>query len=235
MKKLPAAWRASASAGRTQQGSNCSVSSATGVWPSGMRATRKGTSKRLGRSRSVIQCAKREDLVGRQQQAARARTGRRRTVPWRCCGPWRRRPRRSTGRPSGMAGQQHAQFLEALADGGDGLRELHVGSACGRRVAMACAVRVAVVDAPAGEHVGAGREAGGGGAPRHQHFDAVRRVAQQQHGGGGAHGRRLALGMEELGGAYHGWRLSAPRCAARRVTASAAVPRIIGCGPPPPG
>ncbi|MNS60414.1 hypothetical protein D3C72_934110 [compost metagenome] len=58
MKKLPASWRASASAGRTQQGSNCSLSSAVGSWPSGMRATRKGTSKRLGRSRSVIQCAK---------------------------------------------------------------------------------------------------------------------------------------------------------------------------------
>ena len=60
------------------------------------------------------------------------------------------------------------------------------------------------------EHVGAGREAGAGGAPGHQHFDAVGRVAQQQHGGSGAHRRRRALGMEELGGAYHGWRLSAP-------------------------
>ena len=32
---------------------------ATGSWPGGMRATRKGTAKRLGRSRSAVQCASR--------------------------------------------------------------------------------------------------------------------------------------------------------------------------------
>ena len=62
MKNCPASCRASASAGRTQTGSNCSASSATGSWPSGMRATRNGTSKRRGRSRSVIQWASMKTL-----------------------------------------------------------------------------------------------------------------------------------------------------------------------------
>ena len=57
MKKLPSLWRCKASAGRTHTGSNCSDSSATGDCPAGMRATRNGTSKRRGKSRSVIQCA----------------------------------------------------------------------------------------------------------------------------------------------------------------------------------
>ena len=56
-KNEPSACRASASCGRTQHGSNCSNSSATGSWPSGIRATRKGTSKRRGKSRSVTQWA----------------------------------------------------------------------------------------------------------------------------------------------------------------------------------
>ena len=107
------------------------------------------------------------------------------------------------GRAVGMAGQQHAQFLEALADGGDGLGEVFValrGAARGVGVGSG----VGRVDAAAGEHVGAGREAGGERAARHQHLDAGGRVAQQQHGGGGARRRGVALRMQELAGAGHG-------------------------------
>ena len=199
MKKSPASCRASASAGRTQTGSNCSVSSATGVWPSGMRATRKGTSKRRGRSRSVIQCASTNTSVGRQRQAAR-RALRGERAPG---GP-ARRCRACVGVAAvGMARQQHAEFLETLADGGDGLRQVQVALAgaaratarglarrrrrCRRRERRrrraqswpSCERRVISTSMPSGA------------------------VAQQQHGGGGAGGRGLALRVKELGGSWH--------------------------------
>ena len=96
MKKLPAAWRASASAGRTQTGSNCSASSATGSWPSGMRATRNGTSKRRGRSRSVIQWASTNtwSAASIRPRARHCATKRLRG------GPARRCPAQSAARPS---------------------------------------------------------------------------------------------------------------------------------------
>ena len=78
----------------------------------------------------------------------------------------------------GMARQQHAEFFKTLADGGNRLRQLHValtGAARGLRMAGG----VGGVNAAARKDVGAGRKTGRHGAPCHQHFDAVRRVAQQ--------------------------------------------------------
>jgi hypothetical protein len=61
----------------------------------------------------------------------------------------------------GVARQQHAQLFKALADGGNGLREVQVAL---RRAAVGGSVRgrsIERVDATAGEHVGAGCKAGG--------------------------------------------------------------------------
>ena len=77
---------------------------------------------------------------------------------------------------------------------GNRLRQVQValfGAACGHAVGL-CVGRVY---AAAREHVGTGRETGRHGAAGHQHFDALWPVAQQQHGGGGAQGRRFTLGV----------------------------------------
>jgi len=51
---------------------------------------------------------------------------------------------------------------------------------------------------------GAWHKTRGAGAPRHQHFQPVGRVAQQQHGGGVARGRSWAgRGMAD----GYGWRM----------------------------
>ena len=100
---------------------------------------------------------------------------------------------------TGVARQQHAQLFKALADGGNGLREVQVAL---RRSAVGGSVRlgrsIERVDATAGEHVGAGCKAGGARAPGHQHFKTavVRRIAQQQHGSGGAGGNGFAVGVQ---------------------------------------
>ena len=46
----------SAALGSIQTASNCSLLSGTGVCPSGMRATKKGTAKRLGRWAGAVKC-----------------------------------------------------------------------------------------------------------------------------------------------------------------------------------
>ncbi len=104
-----------------------------------------------------------------------------------------------------MPCEQHAQFLEALADGRDGL-----GDALARLrgavvdMGMRGGLGVLRVDGAAGKHVGPRREAGLRRAPRHEHFEsAAGRVAQQQHGGRRARGGGLAVGMELLGEAGH--------------------------------
>jgi hypothetical protein len=103
--------------------------------------------------------------------------------------------------------EQHAQLFVALADRGDGLGEVEV-ALCRAAGADAVGLCVGGVNAAAGEHIGAGREACRHGAARHQHFDTGARrigaVAQQQHGGGGAQRGWCALGMQELGGSDHG-------------------------------
>ena len=76
----------------------------------------------------------------------------------------------------GMARQQHAQFFKTFADGGDSLRQLQValaGPARGLRMSGG----VGGINAAARKDVGAGRKTRRRGAPRHQHFNAVRRVA----------------------------------------------------------
>ena len=105
-------------------------------------------------------------------------------------------------RIAAAAREQDAEFFETFADRGDGLRQVQValgGAPAGLR--MGC--RVQAVDAATRKHVGAGRETGVHRAAGHQDLDALRRVAQQQHGGGGANGRGFALGVQELGRSDH--------------------------------
>ena len=101
-----------------------------------------------------------------------------------------------------MARQQHAQFLEALADGRDGLRQLQIALG---RAPRRDGVRgtVGSVDAAARKHIGPRRKTRGGGAPCHQHFDAVGAVAHQQHRGGCTQGRGFARRVELLVLAWH--------------------------------
>ena len=110
-----------------------------------------------------------------------------------------------------MARQQHAQLFKALADGGNGLRQMQValrGTAAGLGVG-GC---IGCVHAATGEHVGTRRETGGHGAARHQDFNAPAgqigafggAVAQQQHGGRRAGGNGVALGVQELVESWHG-------------------------------
>ena len=102
----------------------------------------------------------------------------------------------------GMARQQHAQLLEALADGGNRLCEVQVALAGpARRVRMRR--RIGSVNSAAGKHIGARREAGGHGAARHQHLHALGAVAQQKHGRGGSCRGGFALRMQQLGGSDH--------------------------------
>jgi hypothetical protein len=138
-----------------------------------------------------------EDLVGGKHQLALAHLrGERRLAIHR------RHVPRADGAAIGMAGQQHAELLEAFADGGDGLREAKIGlrsPACGQRMGFG----VGGVDASTWKNVGAGREAGGRGAPRHQHLDAGRAVTHQQHGRGGPRHCGFALRVQKLAGSYH--------------------------------
>ena len=106
------------------------------------------------------------------------------------------------GRAVAPACQQHTEFLEALADGRDRLRQVQVALR-GAPARLAMAGGVERVDAATGEDVGAGREAGRHGTTRHEHLDAVGRIAQQQHGGSRSGGRRCARRVQELIGAGH--------------------------------
>ncbi|MNT12208.1 hypothetical protein D3C72_1471290 [compost metagenome] len=71
----PRAARCRASAGWHHSGSNCSASSVTGVWPSGMRATRKGTSKRMGISSAAVQRASGHSASAARVSPSRAHCG----------------------------------------------------------------------------------------------------------------------------------------------------------------
>ena len=115
----------------------------------------------------------------------------------------------------GMPGEQHAQLLKTFADGGNRLRQVQVTLA-GAAAGLGVRSSVAGVNASAGEHIGAGREAGGHGAACHQHFEALRTVAQQQHGGGRTERRILALGVQELGRSDHAGHYLSRALAARR-------------------
>ena len=103
----------------------------------------------------------------------------------------------------GMLGQQDAQLFVAFADGRQRLGEPLIGlagAALGQRVVAG----VVGVDAPAGEHISAGRKAGGHGAACHQHLHTLGAIAQQQNRGRRPSNGGRALGMNELGGSDHG-------------------------------
>ena len=109
----------------------------------------------------------------------------------------------------GVVGQQNAQFLEGLAQAGDGLGDAQPVAGLGRAGAgagMGGLGRVLGLDAAAREDIGAGHEAGLGRAPCHEHFQsaAIGAVAHQQNGGGLERVYGLALGVQELAGAGHG-------------------------------
>ena len=104
--------------------------------------------------------------------------------------------------PLGMAGEQNAQLLKALADGGNRLGQVQV-ALFGAALRHAVGLSIGGVNAPAREHVGAGCKAGRHGASGHQDFEPARAVAQKQHGGCGAQGGGFALWVKELGCACH--------------------------------
>jgi hypothetical protein len=114
----------------------------------------------------------------------------------------RRNVTRVSPAPIGMAGEQDAQLFEALADGGNRLRQvqLALGGA-----ALRHAVRLGIggVDAAAGKDISAGRETGRHGSAGHQDLNAIEAITQQQHSGGWAQGGGFTLGVEELGCACH--------------------------------
>ena len=101
----------------------------------------------------------------------------------------------------------HAQLFKTLADGGNGLRQVQVALG-GASSGLAMRLRIGSVYATTGEHIGAGREAGGYGTAGHQHFNArtitvAIAVAQEQHGGSRAGGRGFALGVQKLVESWH--------------------------------
>jgi hypothetical protein len=98
----------------------------------------------------------------------------------------------SAMRAIGVARQQHAQFFKAFADGGDGLGQVQVALGLGRRSPGRAPPRRARRCRRRGtrrRRAQSWRSSSAG----HQHLDALGRVAQQQHGGGGSNGRGFAL------------------------------------------
>ena len=136
-------------------------------------------------------------LIGRQRQAARPALHRQRRLAVQ------RRDVCAAGIAAvAMARQQHAQLFKAFPDGRNRLCQVQIALAgASRRVVMHR--RVPRIDAAARKDIGAGRKAGRHGTARHQHFQAACRIAQKQHGGGRASGRRFALRIKELGGSGH--------------------------------
>ena len=85
----------------------------------------------------------------------------------------------------GMARQQYAKFFKTFPNGCNSLRQVQV--TLGRPAGgLAVCRTVCGINAATRKHVSARRKAGGHGTARHQHFDAVLAIAQQQNGGGGA-------------------------------------------------
>ena len=103
----------------------------------------------------------------------------------------------------GMARQQDAQFFKAFANGRHGLGQQTIALRAATR-GQGVGLGIGGVDAATRKHIGTRCKTGGHGAPRHEHFQALRAVAQQQHGGRGSQGSAVALGVEELGRSDHG-------------------------------
>jgi hypothetical protein len=59
------------------------------------------------------------------------------------------------------------------------------------------------INAATRKHVSARRKAGGHGTARHQHFDTVLAIAQQQNSGGGAQRYGFSRRVEQLIWSYH--------------------------------
>ena len=102
----------------------------------------------------------------------------------------------------GAAGEEHAQLFKALADRGNGLRQVQV-ALTGPAAGLGVCIGVGRVDAATRKHIRARGKAGSHGTACHQHLEPQRAIAQQQHGGRGPKGRRFALRMQELGGTDH--------------------------------
>ena len=139
-----------------------------------------------------------EHLVGRQLQALGAALGKKVAMAVQC-----RDVGVGHGAAVGVARQQNAQFLEALADRGNRLRQAQIvlaDAACRQRVRGG----ISGVNAATWKDIGTGRKAGVLRAARHQHFDAIGAITQQQHRGGGARHGTGARGMQELIRSDHG-------------------------------
>ena len=163
-----------------------------------MRATRKGTSKRRGRSRSVIQCAS----TNTWSAASTRPRARHCSISGWCAVQCRdvlahRRPGHRAWRASRTPSSSKLSRMAAMA----WVRRWP--SWPGRRRGDGVGLCVGGVDGAAGKDIGARREAGGGASGA---SSALRRrpgVAQQQDGGGRPRRHGFALGVEELGGSDH--------------------------------
>ena len=94
-------------------------------------------------------------------------------------------------------GQQNAQFFKAFANGGDGLREVQVALR-GPAQCMRMGCRIEGVNATTWEDISTRRETGRQRAPCHEHFNALRAVAQQQDRGSRARDGGFSLGVQKL-------------------------------------
>ena len=99
--------------------------------------------------------------------------------------------------------QQHAQFLIAFPNGGNGLCQVLVTLAGSTR-GVGVAGGVQRIHAATREDVGAGRKAGLGGAAGHEHLHPFGAIPQEQHGGGRACGGGWTGRVKELVLAGHG-------------------------------
>ena len=97
--------------------------------------------------------------------------------------------------PVRVRGQQHTEFFKTLPYRSDGLGQTQIklrATAFGKRMHL-CIRRF---NAAARKHIGAGSETRSHGTPCHQHFYALRAIAQQQNGSSGQQGGGGALGMQ---------------------------------------
>ena len=97
--------------------------------------------------------------------------------------------------PVRVRGQQHTEFFKTFSNGCNRLGQTHIklrAAAFGKRMHLG----ICGFDAAARKHISTGRETRGHGAPCHQHFDALRAIAQQQHSGCRQQRGRGSLGMQ---------------------------------------
>ena len=97
--------------------------------------------------------------------------------------------------PVRVRGQQHTEFFKTFSYRSDGLGQSQV---CLRAAAFGKRMHLCIrgFNAAARKHISTGRETRGHGAPCHQHFYALRAIAQKQHGGCRQQRGRGSLGMQ---------------------------------------